>query len=287
MIRTTVSFRVSSAGVGLYISDRLNYKSRDDLFSVTEECPFEWLFIEAEVDKKTIVIGTDYTPPDINVNLFNEHLNDLLRKISNERKKCIIMADFNINLLKIDTHGQTTDFIHGMFASAFYPTISRPTRVVQQTATLIDNIITNMHGYPVTSGILYNDISDHFPVFNFYSMERSKRENYTTVYRRKASSDNINTLHIKLQYLNWEEVYTDNDPCTAYDTFLNILESQIKECLPLKKIKIKAYTSDWLSKGILISCRQNNELFKTFKQNPTIENEATYTTYKKKNLHIL
>ena len=73
-----------------------------------------------------------------------------------------------------DTNGQTTDFIHGMFASAFYPTISRPTRVTQQTVTLIDNIITNMHEYPVTSGILYNDISDHFPVFNFYSMEISK-----------------------------------------------------------------------------------------------------------------
>ena len=197
------------------------------------------------------------------------------------------MADFNIDLLKIDTNGQTTDFIHGMFASTFYPTISRPTRVTQQTATLIDNIITNMHEYPVTSGILYNDISDHFPVFNFYSMERSKREKYTTVYRRKASSENIKKLNIKIQNLNWDEVYTDSDPCTAYDTFLTILESQIKECLPLKKIKIKAYKSDWLSKGILISCKQTNLLFKKFKQNPTIENEATYKTYKNKLTHII
>ena len=226
-------------GVGLYISDRLKYKTRDDLIAVTEECPFEWLFIEAEVDKNAIVIGTVYKPPDTNVNIFNDHFKDLLRKISNERKKCIIMADFNIDLLKIATNVQTTYFIHGMFASTFYPTISRPTRVTQQTATLIDNIITNMHEYPVTSGILYNDISDHFPVFNFYSMERSKREKYTTVYRRKASSENINKLNIKIQNLNWDEGYTDSDPCTAYDTFLNILESQIKECLPLKKIKIK------------------------------------------------
>ena len=145
------------------------------------------------------------------------------------------MADFNIDLLKRDTNGQTTDFIHGMFASAFYPTISRPTRVTQQTATLIDNTITNMHEYPFTSGILYNDMSDQFPVFNFYSMERSKREKYTTVYRRKASSEKINKLNIKIKNLNWDEVYTDNDHCTTYDTFLNILESHIEECLPLKK----------------------------------------------------
>ena len=82
-------------------------------------------------------------------------------------------------------------------------------------------------------------------------------------------------------------MYTDSDPCTAYDTFLNILESQIKECLPLKKIKIKAYKSDWLSKGILISCKQTKLLFKKFKQNPTIENEATYKTYKNKLTHII
>ena len=74
-----------------------------------------------------------------------DHFNDLLRNFLNERKKCIIMADFHIDLLKIDTHGQTTDYIHIMFASVFYPTISRPERVTQQTATLKDNIITNMH----------------------------------------------------------------------------------------------------------------------------------------------
>ena len=63
----------------------------------------EWLFIEAEVDKNAIVIGTVYKPPDSNVNIFNEHFSDILRKFSNERKKCIIMADFNIDLLNTDT----------------------------------------------------------------------------------------------------------------------------------------------------------------------------------------
>ena len=45
-------------GVGLYISDRLKYKTRADLIAVTEECPFEWLFIEAEVDKNAIVTNS-------------------------------------------------------------------------------------------------------------------------------------------------------------------------------------------------------------------------------------
>ena len=116
------------------------------------------------------MIDTVYKPPDINVNLFNEHFNDLLRKFSNERKKCIIMADFNIDLLKIDTHGQTTDFIHGMFASAFYPTISRPTRVTQQKASLIDNnyawkylISCNVKGYEPSHDSCINNSNLRFP----------------------------------------------------------------------------------------------------------------------------
>ena len=112
-------------------------------------------------------------------------------------------------------------------------------------------------------------------------MERSKREKYTTVYLRKARSENINKLNIKIQNLNWDEVYTDNYPCTAYDTFLNILESQIEECLPLKKIKIKAYKSDWLSKGILISCNKKIYYSKHLSRTLQLKNEATYKTYKK------
>ena len=80
------------------------------------------------------------------------------------------MADFNIDLLTNDTNNLTVDFVHNMFANMFYPTISIPTRIVQQSATLIDNIITNIHEYPINSGILYDDISDHFPIFNFYNI---------------------------------------------------------------------------------------------------------------------
>ena len=106
------------------------------------------------------------------------------------------MADFN--LLKSDTNHQTTYFIH-MFANAFYPTISKPTRVTQQTATLIDNIITNIHEYSIKSGILYNDISDHFPIFTFYELGVKKENEYKIVYKRMASLANISKLKTQLQ----------------------------------------------------------------------------------------
>ncbi|ELU00929.1 hypothetical protein CAPTEDRAFT_189679 [Capitella teleta] len=53
------------------------------------------------------------------------------------------MGDFNINLLNVDTHQQTQQFIEDMYSNAFFPLITKPTRVDANTATLIDNIFCN------------------------------------------------------------------------------------------------------------------------------------------------
>ena len=133
-----------------------------------------------------------------NINNFNVHFNDLLRTISNERKKCILMADFNIYLLTNVTNNLTADFVHNMFANMFYQTISKPTRIAQQSAALIDNIITNIHEYPINSGILYDDISDHFPIFNFYNNYRlNKLPKNKYIFKRASSVNNISKLNAK------------------------------------------------------------------------------------------
>ena len=177
------------------------------------------------------------------------------------------MADFNIDLLKSDTNHQTTNCIHNMFVNAFYPTISKSTRVRQQTATFRDNIITNIHEYSIKSGILYNDISDHFLIFTFYELEVKRKNEYKMIYKFMVSSANINKItKTHFQTSNWEEMYKDQNPCTS---FLEILKTHMNECLPWKIFKVKTCKSEWLMKSILISCRQKNRLFKILKCNPS------------------
>ena len=83
-------------GVGMFVSSGLNFKLRDDLHMNSASCGFESLFIEVQIQKNAIIVGTIYKPPDTSTVDFNVHVSDLLRKMSQERKKCIIMADFNI-----------------------------------------------------------------------------------------------------------------------------------------------------------------------------------------------
>ena len=51
-----------------------------------------------------------------------------------------------------------------MYSHAFTPLITKPTRVTSNTATLIDNILTNCSRNSL-NGIIILDISDHFPLF--------------------------------------------------------------------------------------------------------------------------
>ena len=111
------------------------------------------------------IIGCVYKPPNADINLCTTYMDSLLAKVNKEKKLCYIAGDFNIDLLKFDEHLPTADFVNCIFSHSFLPTINKPTRVTEKTATLIDNIFTNVDLKNSMSSILYADISDHYPVF--------------------------------------------------------------------------------------------------------------------------
>ena len=72
------------------------------------------------------------------------------------------MGDFNINLLECETDNAAKNFADTLASQSFLPTITKPTRITEGTATLIDNILTNDF-VNHTTGILETDISDCNP----------------------------------------------------------------------------------------------------------------------------
>ena len=73
--------------------------------------------------------------------------------------------DQNIDLLKSDEHTNTRKFLDLILDSGLWPVITRPTRITQRSATLIDNIyISKNLQRKFDSAILVDDISDHLPL---------------------------------------------------------------------------------------------------------------------------
>ena len=68
-------------------------------------------------------------------------------------------------MLKHETNANTKQFLDIMYSLGLYPLIDKPTRITDSSTTLIDNIFTNELRFNLTSGIMFNDIIDHLPIF--------------------------------------------------------------------------------------------------------------------------
>ncbi|XP_033101098.1 uncharacterized protein LOC117104384, partial [Anneissia japonica] len=155
----------TGGGVAIYLDQNLQYTVRNDLSNLVSTTA-ESIFIEIKAEPKNIILGTVYGVPDLSLLTFNSDISFLLDVINNENKKTYIAGDFNIDLLKYSTHKQSSEFLGNMFNYNLYPLIHRPTRITTKTATLIDNIFTNNMQTKISPGILYSDISDHFPIYS-------------------------------------------------------------------------------------------------------------------------
>ena len=111
------------------------------------------------------------------------------------------------------------DCCHIIYSSFLKPLITKPTRVTSNTATLIDNILTNdFVNYPAcVNGLLCADISDHIPIFhvhmitgnNINSGSKTKRNrNLTRVYNNSF----MEMFRNKLKCMDWSIHKDDSDP---------------------------------------------------------------------------
>ena len=74
-----------------------------------------------------------------------------------------LLGDFNLNLLNYEHHSDTNDFLNSMVSHYLLPHILHPTRVTDHSATIIDNIFSNITDFETKSGNILCEISDHYP----------------------------------------------------------------------------------------------------------------------------
>ena len=186
----------AGGGVGLFIAQKIEYTKRDDLCYFDDHIECVSIEIGGTVFRtnRNVIVTIIYRPPNTDTRIYNERLNAVLNCVNNERKLCYLMGDYNINILNYDSHSATVEFVDMLYSNAFLPLINRPTRITQNSATIIDNIFTNNIREPECShnGILVTDISDHFPIFHIGKNTQIAQTGDTYISSRNYS--NVNKL---------------------------------------------------------------------------------------------
>ena len=119
------------------------------------------------------------------------------------------MGDFKINLLNIDSHSVTDEFLN-ILGSYFFNLLLQPTHITHHTATLIDNIFFNSIVHHTISGNTVYDLTDHLPNFLIINKFSTLPKNFK-VSRRDYSQFNEASLLEDFQSVNWNQVITDSN----------------------------------------------------------------------------
>ena len=89
----------------------------------------------------------------------------LHNKISLEKKRRLIVGDFNLNLIKYRQITGVNQFLEVMLTNSFIMQTTLPTQINQNSATLNDNIFLNYHEHQCISGNLTTYTSNHLSQF--------------------------------------------------------------------------------------------------------------------------
>ena len=272
-------------GIGFFVKTGVSSKYRDDLTIFCDHC--ESLFIE--IDKSVFGSGRDlliaviYRPP--NTELFTDVLKDVLEKVQLENKLLYLMGDYNINLLNVDSHSLTVDFNDTMYSSGLVPLITRPTRVTENSATLIDDIFTNkVVSYDESVyGILVTDISDHYPIFCVDKILKHKTIDYYFV-RRDYSEKNKSSFLNDLALMNWQDVYfTANTQC-AFSLFHKKCHKMIDlhdKYFPEKSFTKRYHTrKPWLITCLREAIKKKNKLYYKSIKIKCMRTKKEYVSYR-------
>ena len=208
----------------------------DKFNSNTIECIFAEI---PNLHSKPTIIGSIYRPPNTNAKEFNNQYNAIIKTLTKEKNKEIIIGmDHNLDLLKLNSHTETQKFMDINFDANILPCITRPMRITKSTATLIDNIFVSQNLHKMfDSSILINDISDHLPSLVIIHNQTMDTIDHWEFNCRSLNETKMNEINNLLLSTNWSTLNTPD-----INKSFSELQNRIEECMdaitPLKTIKI-------------------------------------------------
>ena len=222
-------FNGKGGGVGFFIKNGWEFEVHGEEWVIEHRDAYEGLIIKTKYSTgKSRTIGVIYRPPGNDLNLFNSALETLLSKLTRSKDEIFLAGDYNIDLLKINSHAPTRTFFNLLVSYRLVPTILRPTRITQDSATLIDNIFTNVPTDHLDSAIITEDLSDHLPIYVITKTQLPTLKKPLAYVKRIVNDSAISTFNTLLNEANWSDVYKacdQGDANLAYAIFIEKYKS--------------------------------------------------------------
>ena len=204
--------------------------------NISKEGVAEWVFLELKSKSgKNVIIGC----------IYRHHCKiakKLIRNVcANEKNKvCVLMGDFNLDLLKTESDKDISDFYDFLCSFGFRPLILQPTQVTTSTASLIDKIFINSLETESKGDNLTTSISDHF--YQFCVLDIFNKGKYIPLPRKQRDFKNFSYVEFGEEFslFDWPTLLSGKNSEEALKFFYDKIEGLLDELAPYKTLNQKS-----------------------------------------------
>lgn len=283
-------------GIVVYVHNSLSAKE-EPFFEKSKKKLWEGLTLNITSPQipNPIILHTIYRPPREKSGLgalqhakenhddFITEFQPYIQKMKTDKRDTIILGDLNYNLLETNSNSQVQEFFDMLTLNEFIPRITVPTKINSQSCKLYDHIYTNLNPQLVVDSCVFiSSLSDHLPTFISLRAPAPQKDKPRYKITKDLSDANMKKVIAKIEELmqiTQVDKSLTQDPTTAHDLLLNLLETGMKE-IPSKKRKITKYNtkhSPWITQGLLNSIKTRDRLYrqyiKTKPESPSHQNK--------------
>ena len=185
-----VNSKSNAGGVTIYIRKNLNYEISQNQHILTNS---ESLWITITKNLLSYTVGVIYRHPSPrDVEAFIKDLSICLKELNNSNSNYYILGDLNINTSTIERTPVTKRFQNMLMSCGVLPLITKPTIVLDNSATIIDHILTNNNEHFIIPSIVEtNEIYDQNHTLCQVNLTQTseKVDSTVTFYRDKSKFD--------------------------------------------------------------------------------------------------
>ena len=226
-------------GVAAFVSNTINYIRKYEF----EHPDIESVWVEIKLtNSRPILIGTFYRPPKSGLDYY-EVIDDTISKAIHTGNVCYILGDFNYNLYckrdsRVVRQLCNQNNLHQM--------IDHPTRVTENSSTLIDLILTNRPCNIREKNVISHGLSDHrlvYVVCKHFRPKAPPRVVRTRAFKRL----NVELFRLALQNANLESEVQEEDVESGWNRWKNTFIEICNRHAPVVSLRVRGINTPWVT----------------------------------------
>lgn len=255
----------SYGGVAIYAKSSLRVRRLD---GQPKNDVIEQIWVEMVHRKTKTIIGTIYIPDELPVYRL-EWIDEVFTELVPMSDYLLCMGDLNINLLR--DKAVTRAFLEILQKFGLDQLVTEPTRITDDTVSLIDLVITNYGDRILASGTkeLCGIKSDHTPIYCCINIKKPVPKN-EKVKTRNFSRICFEHFYDDAEAAAWSEVYSASDINKKLEIFNSIIIALYDRHAPLKYINVsKQRTLPYITFNIKCLMRERDKAKAAYLRNKT------------------